>query len=218
VLVSPSAQPLRILVYLALGLPLLAVILHTVLRIARYFHKFAMPQFMADAVDNPLRRRLQPPDETPARHGIQPGMRVLEIGPGKGTYTLATARRVGESGRVTTIDIEPKMIERVERRAREEGIQNIEARVADEYELPFEDGLFDAIYMIAVIGEIPEPERALNEFHRVLSLHGTLAFSELLSDADYPRRSTLSRLAASAGFSLKKKVGNFFYYTVVFEK
>jgi ubiquinone/menaquinone biosynthesis C-methylase UbiE len=218
VVVSPSAQPLRILVCLGVGLPLLAVILHTVLRIVRYFHKFPVPQFMAEAVDNPLRRRLQPPYEAPARHGIQPDVTVLEVGPGNGTYTLGTARRVGESGRVITIDIEPKMIERVERRAREEGIQNIEARVADVYELPFEDGSFSAIYLIAVIGEIPGPERALKEFHRVLSLHGTLAFSELLSDPDYPRASTLSRLAASAGFSLKKKVGNFFYYTLVFQK
>lgn len=184
----------------------------------RYFHKFPMPQFMANLVDNPLRRRLQPPDETPARHGIERGMSVLEVGPGNGTYTLATARRVAESGRVVTVDIEPKMIERVDRRAQEEGIQNIEARVADVYELPFEDGSFDGVYTIAVIGHTPEPERALKESHPVLSPSGTLAFSELLSDPDYCRASSLTRLATSTGSSLKKKVGNFCYYTLLFQK
>jgi len=209
---------LRILIYIVVGLPLLVVILHTILRIVRYFHKFPMPQFLANAIDNPLRRRVQPPDKTPARHGIEPGMTVLEVGPGNGTYTVATARRVGDKGKVVTIDIEPKMIERVTRRAQAEGIENIEARVADVYDLPFEDRYFDAIYMIAVIGEIPAAEKAMKEFYRVLRPSGTLAFSELLNDPDYPRAGTLIRKATSAGFRLKEKVGNFFYYTLIFEK
>jgi ubiquinone/menaquinone biosynthesis C-methylase UbiE len=209
---------LRILIYIVIGLPLLVVILHTILRIVRYFYKFPMPQFLATAIDNPLRRRVQPPDETPARHGIEPGMTVLEVGPGNGTYTVATARRVGDKGKVVTIDIEPKMIERVTRRAQAEGIENIEARVADVYDLPFEDGYFDAIYMIAVVGEIPAPDEAMKEFYRVLRPSGTLAFSELLNDPDYPLAGTLIQKATSAGFRLKEKVGNFFYYTLILEK
>ena len=209
---------LRILISVAVGLPVLVIVLQTIIRIVRYFYKFPMPQFMANVIDNPIRRKIQPPDETPARHGIEPGMTVLEVGPGNGTYTVATARRVGSSGKVVTIDIEPKMIERVRRRAQAEGMKNIEAKVADVYDLPFEEGFFDAIYMIAVIGEIPEPDKAMREFHRVLSTSGTLAFSELLWDPDYPRTATLIHKAASAGFRMKKKVGNVFYYTLIFEK
>jgi ubiquinone/menaquinone biosynthesis C-methylase UbiE len=209
---------LRILIYIAVGLPVLVIVLHTIIRIVRHFYKFPMPQFMANLIDNPFRHKIQPPDATPARHGIEPGMTVLEVGPGNGTYTVATARRVGDSGKVVTIDIEPKMIERVTRRAQTEGIDNIEAKIANVYDLPFEDGSFDAIYMIAVIGEIPEPDRALREFHRVLSPSGTLAFSEFLQDPDYLRAGTLIRKAASGGFQLKKKVGNIFYYTLILEK
>jgi ubiquinone/menaquinone biosynthesis C-methylase UbiE len=207
----------RSLIYVVLGLPVLVIVLHTIIRIVRYFYKFPMPEFMANVIDNPFRRKIQPPDATPARHGIEPGMAVLEVGPGNGTYTVATARRVGARGKVVTIDIEPRMIERVTRRAQAEGIDNIEAKVADVYDLPFEDGLFDAIYMIAVIGEIPEPDRAMGEFHRVLSPSGTLAFNEFLWDPDYPRAETLIHKAASAGFRLRKKVGNIFYYTLIFE-
>ena len=82
-------------------------------------------------------------------------MAVLEVGPGSGTYTMGAARRIGAQGRLVTVDIEPKMIERVRRRAEAEGIGNIEARVANVYDLPFEDGTFDVVYMIAVIGDIP---------------------------------------------------------------
>jgi ubiquinone/menaquinone biosynthesis C-methylase UbiE len=99
-----------------------------------------------------------------------------------------------------------------------ESVSNIETRVADVFDLPFEDGYFDLVYMIAVIGEIPEPERALGEFHRVLKPGGKLAFSEILLDPDYPRIGNLISLTQSAGFQLEGKVGNFFNYTIRFRK
>ncbi len=144
-------------------------------------------------------------------------MRVLEVGPGSGTYTVGAALRVGEQGKIVTVDIEPRMIERVMRKAQNEGITNIEARVADIYDLPFDDGAFDAAYMIAVIGEIPDPDWAMGEFQRVLKPGGTLAFGELLMDPDYPLASTLVRMARAAGFRLKDSIGNVFYYTLIFE-
>ena len=76
---------IRVLIYFLLGLPLLLITLHTLVRIVRHFHKFPMPEFAANLIDNPFRRRIQPPDETPIRHGIEPGMVVLEVGPGNGT-------------------------------------------------------------------------------------------------------------------------------------
>lgn len=71
----------------------------------------------ASAIDNPLRRRFRPPDATAIRHGLEPGMTVLEVGPGNGRYSVAAARRIGPTGRLYAVDIEPKMIERVQRRA-----------------------------------------------------------------------------------------------------
>ena len=206
------------LIWIVLGIPLLAICLHTVVRIIRYFYKFPMPQFLANLIDNPFRRKIQPPGEMPLRHDIMPGMTVLEVGPGNGRYTIETARRVGQSGKVVAIDIEPRMIERVLTRARDEGVTNIEARTADVYDLPFEDGAFDAVTMITVISEIPDPESAMKECYRVLSPSGLLAFSELLLDPDYPLAGTLIRMAGTANFRLKKRLGNFFAYTLVFEK
>jgi len=209
--------PRRLLVVL-LAIPAGLIAMHTIVRIIRHFYKFPIPEFLAGAIDNPLRRRIQPPDVVPLRHGIEPGMQVLEVGPGNGRYTMATARRVGETGRVVAIDIEPKMVERVRSRLEAEGIPNVEARVADVYDLPFDDETFDAVTMIAVIGEIPAPVRAMNEFHRVLKPGGRLAFSELLLDPDYPLAGTLIQKAQAAGFRLKDRTGNLFHYTLVFEK
>ncbi len=206
------------LITAVLGFLLFVVALHTILRIIRSFYKFPMPEFLANLIDNPLRRKIQPPAEMPIRHGIEPGMTVLEVGPGNGRYTLETARRVGATGKVIAVDIEPRMIERVAQRALSERVTNLEAKVASVHALPFDDGTFDAACLISVIGEIPEPERAMREFHRVLKPSGTLAFSELLFDPDYPRAKTLVRRADRAGFVVKNKIGNFFAYTLVLHK
>jgi SAM-dependent methyltransferase len=104
------------------------------------------------------------------------------------------------------------MIERVMQRARAEGVAQIEARVANVYDLPFEAGTFDAVYLITVISEIPEPARALREFYRVLSQRGRWPSV----NADRSRLSAGAHSSASAtaaNFRLKVKIGNFFAYT-----
>ena len=189
-----------------------------VLRLVRRIYKFPIPHLLTNLIDNPIRRRIQPPESTPNRHGIRAGMCVLEVGPGNGTYTLATSQAVGEAGQVVAIDIGPRIIERLRQRVELEGAGNIEVRVADVHQLPFPDATFDAIYMIAVIGEIPAPGEAMHEFHRVLRHDGTLAISEFLSDPDYSLPRTLNTLAREAGFRLKSRLGKLFYYTLLFEK
>lgn len=85
--------------------------------------------------------------------------------------------------------------------------------MADVYVLPF-----DVVYMIAMIGEIHYFEKALKEFHRVMSSSCILVFRELFTDPDYSLAKTLIRRCNSAGFRLKEKIGNLFSYTLLFEK
>ncbi len=210
-------MPISILKWI-LWIALLLIGLHTLVRIVRRVHKFPIPAMFTNLIDNPLRRRLQPPEETARRHAIRPGMKVLDVGPGNGTYTIAAVRAVGESGSVVAVDIEPQIIERLRQRILEERIANLETRVADAYALPFDDGSFDVITMVTVIGEIPDPVRAMKEFRRVLASSGKLVFSELFMDPDYPRAATIQKWSEEAHFKLGKRIGNWFYYTLIFEK
>jgi ubiquinone/menaquinone biosynthesis C-methylase UbiE len=145
-------------------------------------------------------------------------MSVLEVGPGNGRYTAEAAKIVGYNGRVTTIDIESKMIERVKKRMEIENVKNVTAEIANVYKLPYQNCSYDLIYMIAVFNEIPDQEKALTEFYRVLKPNGLLVFSELFMDPDYPLSNTLIKKVQSLPFKLKEKIGNFFYYTLKFEK
>lgn len=205
-------------VHYTIGVFLFILVSQIVIRIIRYYYKFPIPAFMVSLIDNPLRRRIQPPTEMPLRHGIQPGMTVLEIGPGNGTYTIETARRIGNTGFLITLDIQADVIKRVKSRTTTKNITGLDGLVADVHHLPFATDAFYAIYMIAVIGEIPTPLGAMHEFYRVLSPSGTLAFSEILVDPDYPLEKTLRKWADLAGFCLKRKIGNFFSYSLQFTK
>ena len=195
------------------------LILHSLLRLVRRFYKFPIPHFLTALIDHPIRRRFwQPPAEMPHRHGIQSGMRVLEVGPGRGTYTLAAARQVGVMGEIMAIDIEPRIIRRLQQVVQEQGVNNVKAEVANVHDLPYEKDTFDLVYLMSVIGEIPSPDLALREFHRILRSEGILAFSEMLPDPDYPTRRWLTKLASHAGFEPRSSHGTLLNYTLTFSK
>ena len=184
-----------------IAIPIVFLVLHTIIRIVRHFYKFPMPQWMANLIDNPFRRKIQPPRETAIRHGIEPGMRVLEVGPGNGTYTVAAAQVLGPQGELVTIDIEPKMIDRVNQKIAAKGLTNIDARVANVYDLPFDDQSFDMIYMITVINEIPDIPGALLEFHRVLK-PGAVAYIGRGFARDFPVE-TAKKIRSKQGKKMK---------------
>lgn len=207
----------RCLLTLALA-ALFVLALYSTIRVVRSRTKAPLPAFLARVIDHPLRRLIQPLGTTPERHGVRTGMRALEIGPGNGTYTLATARHVGPNGQVIALDVEPKLAARLQRRAQERSIANLQVGVADAQHLPLASETVDAAYMMMVLGEIPDPQQCLHECRRVLRSEGILAISEMLPDPDYAPVNQRSQMAASCGFRLCDRIGNAFYYTLRFEK
>ncbi|MGO9423029.1 methyltransferase domain-containing protein [Roseiarcus sp.] len=66
-------------------------------------------------------------------------MIVLEPGPGMGFFTLELARLVGPEGRVVAVDVQPKMIAGLRRRAERAGLlDRIDVRVAPESTMALE--------------------------------------------------------------------------------
>jgi hypothetical protein len=63
----------QVILRIVLLIPIVIIILHTIVRVVRFFYKFPMPQFFANIIDNPLRRAIQPPRETAIRHGLKKG-------------------------------------------------------------------------------------------------------------------------------------------------
>jgi len=190
-------------------------------RIARKLHHPPAPPFIGRFLDSDVRRWLQPPDKIIKRSGIKRGMTVLDLGCGSGAFTTFVARVVGEQGKVYAVDIQPAMLQQLERklaRTENHGIRNIELKQASAYGLPFEDGFLDLVYMVTVLPEIPDVGRALREIRRILKVGGILAVTEFLPDPDYPWRSTTIKICQREGFILDDSRGNFWNYTARFRK
>ncbi|MGB5832520.1 MAG: class I SAM-dependent methyltransferase, partial [Thiohalocapsa sp.] len=70
--------------------------------------------------------------------GIQPGMRIADVGAGTGLYTLLFARAVGPAGRVYAVDISESFVEAITKRAIEYHVDNVVPVVNDQQntELP----------------------------------------------------------------------------------
>jgi ubiquinone/menaquinone biosynthesis C-methylase UbiE len=194
------------------------IFVQTVGRLVRGFIHFPIPSVATRFIDNPIRRRVQPPVQVVRWIGIQDGMQVLEIGPGPGTFTIEAAKRVGEKGKVFAIDIQPAVISRLGNRLQREKMVNVMTKVASAYELPFSDDAFDRVFMVAVLAEIPDKKKALLEIRRVLKYDGLLAIGEFLPDPDYPRRKTVVRWCKDAGFELAGEYGSVLHYVLTFRK
>ena len=182
----------------------------------RFGHSAPCPASLDWLVDNPVRRYYMGP--VLDRVGIRPGERVLELGPGPGTFTVEAARRLGPEGRLVAVDIQPEMIAQVEKRVREAGLANVETQVSDAYHLPLDDESVDRAFLVTVLPEIPDRQRALAELRRVLKPDGVLSITEEFLDPDYPLARTTIHWAKEAGFELAERYGNWWVYTLNFRK
>jgi ubiquinone/menaquinone biosynthesis C-methylase UbiE len=176
------------------------------------------PTWLASGLESPLMDYLMGTKTTLDRIGLQPGQRVLEIGPGPGRLLIPAAKRVLPSGEVVGLDIQPGMIERLKVRAAFEGVSNLTTWLGDATQPQFSPESFDVIYLCTVLGEIPDREAALRQCYMALRSGGVLSITEIFPDPHYQSRRTVQRLAQGANFKLREVQGPWFFFTANFVK
>lgn len=137
----------------------------------------------------------------------RPGETVLEVGPGTGYYALPVASWLAPDGTLHIVDVQQEMLDHTVRRARDAGITNIEPLRGDVRALPYEDASFDAAYLVAVLGEVPDQGAALRELRRVLKPDGRLVVGELFGDPHMVGASSLQRRSTAAGLRFERRLG-----------
>jgi SAM-dependent methyltransferase len=138
------------------------------------------PWWLGYLAASPLRRLQCDPRKILAPY-VREGMTVLEPGPGMGFFTLELARLVGAAGRVVAVDLQPRMLAGLERRARKAGLaERIEARVAARDSLGVADlaGQVDFALVFAMVHELPSPAVFFAEVAAALKPGACLLFSE----------------------------------------
>jgi ubiquinone/menaquinone biosynthesis C-methylase UbiE len=100
--------------------------------------------------------------------GLKPGSTVADVGAGSGWFTVRAAKRVGPSGVVYAVDINPAAISYINDRAKREHLENIRAIQgrADDPLLP--DKSIDSVLLLKTYHEIAQPVRLLEKLRRAL--------------------------------------------------
>ena len=136
------------------------------------------------------------------------GRQALDIGTGRGQVAVYLARA---GFAVTGIDLSENMIDCARQNARRQDL-DIDFRTGDAEHLAFDDDAFDVLVSRNLLWTLPRPQRALEEWRRVLRPGGLLVVSDgLWMNTTWKR---LHRLAfqVAKGVSLKKRLvsGRFF--------
>jgi ubiquinone/menaquinone biosynthesis C-methylase UbiE len=132
---------------------------------------------------------------------------MLEIGPGIGHHALPTAEALGPDGRLDVLDVQPEMLAALTARAEARGCRNVTATPGDAHALPYPDDAFDAAYLVTVLGEIPDPVRALRELGRVVKRGGRIVVGEFVLDPDYVAPARMRTLATTSGLTFARQSG-----------
>ncbi len=138
------------------------------------------PVWVGYFLASPIRALFQNPERILAPH-ITPGMRVLDVGSAMGFFSLPLARLVRPSGRVICVDLQPKMLDSLTRRARRAGvIDRIETRLCRAESLGVADlhGQIDFAFLFAVVHEVHDAARLFVEVHDALRPGGRALFAE----------------------------------------
>ena len=109
----------------------------------------------------------------------------LDIASGTGEPGLSIARR-SPKGRVVLTDLSAEMLDVAARRARAQGVANVETEVCSADDLPFDDGTFDSVSVRFGYMFFPDMATATAEFVRVLKPGGRLCSSVWVKPEDNP--------------------------------
>lgn len=103
-------------------------------------------------------------EEALSRLDLGPESRLLDIASGSGAVSIPAARAGAD---VTAVDLSPAMIEQLLRRARAEGLSNIQGEAMDGQALELEDDTFDVAASQFGVMLFPDLQRGLSEMVRV---------------------------------------------------
>lgn len=125
-------------------------------------------------LEGPDREAWQRPDRIMDALGIGDGSVVADLGAGGGWFTVRLARRVGPNGLVYAEDIQPQMIEAIERRVQREGLRNVATVLGTAGNPAIPPGRLDAALMVDTFHEVEDRETLLTNIKAALHPGGRL--------------------------------------------
>jgi SAM-dependent methyltransferase len=164
-------------------------------------HRLVCPWWLGPFLASPVRRLLESPERL-LQPFVRPGMTVVEPGCGMGFFSLPLARMVGPEGKVMCVDVQPRMIAGLVRRARRAGLlDRIHASVGSaDAGLGAAAGTADVAILFHVLHEVPDQAPLLARLHEALRPGGLLLLIEPRAHVSADEFAASLEAAHRAGF------------------
>jgi ubiquinone/menaquinone biosynthesis C-methylase UbiE len=175
-------------------------------------HSFVDAEKWARVFDDPERDAWQKPHEVIQALGLRPDAAVADIGAGTGYFAVRLAHLVPK-GKVYAVDVEPGMVDYLEKRAQREQLPNLLALEGEPGD-PRLPARVDLVLLVDTVHHIEERERYFEKLKGALKPGGRVAIIDFRIEAKQgpPRHSRIapervkSELAA-AGYALAQEHG-----------
>lgn len=136
----------------------------------------------ADWLERPEREREERPDLLIEALELKHGMHVADIGAGTGYHALRMAGRVGSTGRVHAVDVQPEMLEKLAAKARAAGVSNVVGVLGTERSAQLQPGSVDLALMVDVYHEFEFPFEMMESICRAVKPGGRVVFVEFRAE------------------------------------
>lgn len=128
-------------------------------------------------LERPERADEERPDQVVANLGLAPDAAVADIGAGTGYFTFRISGAVPR-GRVYAVDIQPQMLEIIERRQADLGVTNVTPIRGTEMRANLPDACCDVALMVDVYHELSFPREMMQSVVSALKPGGRLVLVE----------------------------------------
>lgn len=191
---------MKYLLFFMIGAGLLFLLYLLAWRILSRFMNLPCPPGYIFLLDSPLINRVAGAKTLIELAGVEPGMQVLDAGCGPGRVTVPLAEYLRNTGKVTAFDMQLAMLDRLRKRLAANDLENVELIQGRFGEDLLGKNRYDRVFLVSVLGEIPDQEKALQEIHQALVPGGILSITEVLPDPHYQTQAAVVLLAEKTGF------------------
>jgi SAM-dependent methyltransferase len=132
----------------------------------------------AEWLVRPERVAEENPDGALDAMDIRPGMKIADVGAGVGYMTLRMAKRVGPTGKIYGVDLQPGMLQKLSENAKAQGIANVEPVLGEPADPKLPAGQIDMILMVDVYHEVSQPQQMVRKLREALKPDGRLVLLE----------------------------------------
>ncbi|HSB08437.1 MAG TPA: methyltransferase domain-containing protein [Blastocatellia bacterium] len=135
---------------------------------------------------------------------IKEGSHVADIGAGSGWFTVRAARRVGKSGKVYAVEINPDYLKFIEERAADDKLSNIQTVLGKEDDPVLPPDSIDATLILKTYHEIAQPILLLSHLREAMRVNAVMGIIDRNGNGkDHGiSRNVIIREAGEAGFAL----------------